>query len=227
MFTGIIQAVGSVAAMQPRGGDLRLRIDTGKLPLDDVALGDSICTNGVCLTVIELPGDGYWADVSVETLNFTTLGSLQAGSAVNLEKALTPHSRLGGHLVSGHVDGIGEVLRLSQDARSIRVVLRAPAQLAKYIAHKGSICVDGTSLTVNAVNGAEFDLNIIPQTMAETTFGQYRPGSRVNLEVDVIARYLERLMQGDAATTANGGGLSMDTLAENGFLGAATSSKKT
>ncbi len=219
MFTGIIQAVGSVAAMQSRGGDMRLRIHTGKLSLDDVVLGDSICTNGVCLTVIELPGDGYWADVSVETLNFTTLGDLQPGSAINLEKALTAHSRLGGHIVSGHVDGVGEVVSLSEDARSIRVVLRAPAQLARYIAHKGSICVDGTSLTVNAVNGAQFDLNIIPQTMTETIFGRYRPGSRVNLEVDVIARYLERLMQGDEAAIVKGGGLSMDTLAENGFLG--------
>jgi riboflavin synthase len=219
MFTGIIQAVGNVAAMQSRGGDMRLHIHTGKLPLEDVALGDSICTNGVCLTVIELPGDGYWADVSVETLNFTTLGSLQPGSSVNLEKALTANSRLGGHIVSGHVDGVGEVLSLSADARSIRVVLRAPAQLARYIAHKGSICVDGTSLTVNAVNGAQFELNIIPQTMAETIFGQYLPGSRVNLEVDVIARYLERLMQGDAGAVGTGGGLSMDTLAANGFLG--------
>jgi riboflavin synthase len=220
MFTGIIQAVGSVAAMQARGGDMRLRINTGKLSLDDVAPGDSICTNGVCLTVIELPGDGYWADVSLETLNFTTLADLQPGSPVNLEKALTPQSRLGGHIVSGHVDGVGVVVSLRQDARSIRVVLRAPAQLARYIAHKGSICVDGTSLTVNAVNGAEFDLNIIPQTMAETIFGQYHPGSRVNLEVDVIARYLERLMQGDAAAVSTPGDLSLDTLAENGYLGA-------
>ena len=219
MFTGIIQAVGNVAAMQSRGGDMRLRIHTGKLPLDDVALGDSICTNGACLTVIELPGDGYWADVSVETLNFTTLGDLKPGSQVNLEKALTPRSRLGGHIVSGHVDGVGEVVSLTEDARSIRVVLRAPDPLAKYIAHKGSICVDGTSLTVNAVNGAQFDLNIIPQTVAETIFGQYRPGSRVNLEVDVIARYLERLMQGDAAAVVSAGGLSLDALAENGFLG--------
>lgn len=216
MFTGIIQAVGTIAAMQPRGGDMRLRIATGALPLDDVALGDSICTNGVCLTVIELPGDGYWADVSVESLNFTTLGDLKVGSPVNLEKALTPQSRLGGHIVSGHVDGVGEVVSLREDARSIRVVLRAPAQLARYIAHKGSICVDGTSLTVNAVNGAEFDLNIIPQTMTETIFGQYQPGSRVNLEVDVIARYLERLLQGDAAASAQG--LSLDTLADNGFM---------
>ncbi|MDG2270757.1 MAG: riboflavin synthase [Halioglobus sp.] len=220
MFTGIIQAVGTVADMQARGGDMRLRIHTGKLSLDDVALGDSICTNGVCLTVIELPGDGYWADVSVESLNFTTLGDLKQGSVVNLEKALTPESRLGGHIVSGHVDGVGEVVSLSEDARSIRVVLRAPDTLARYIAHKGSICIDGTSLTVNAVKGAEFDLNIIPQTMAETVFGHYRVGSRVNLEVDVIARYLERLIQGDAAASPSAGALSMETLAENGFLGA-------
>ena len=219
MFTGIIQAVGTVVSMQPTGGDLRLRIETGQLSLDDVALGDSICTSGVCLTVIELPGDGYWADVSVETLDFTTLGALKPGSRVNLEKALTPASRLGGHIVSGHVDGVGEILGLQQDARSIRVEVGAPAELAKYIAHKGSICIDGTSLTVNAVTGNRFELNIIPQTMAETIFGEYRPGSRVNLEVDVIARYLERLVLGDAAADPEvGAGLSMEILADNGFL---------
>ena len=219
MFTGIIQAVGTVAAMQPSGGDLRLRIRTGKLSLDDVGLGDSICTNGVCLTVIELPGDGFWADVSVETLNFTTLGKLQPGARVNLEKALTPASRLGGHIVSGHVDGVGQVVSLTEDARSTRVELRAPEALAKYIAHKGSICVDGTSLTVNAVNGARFELNIIPQTMAETIFGEYHPDTAVNLEVDVIARYLERLVLGDAAADPEAGsGLSLETLADNGFL---------
>lgn len=217
MFTGIIQAVGEVAAMQPSGGDLRLRIRTGDLDLADVALGDSICTNGVCLTVIELPGDGYWADVSVESLNFTTLGQLSVGSAVNLEKAMLPTSRLGGHIVSGHVDGVGEVVSINDDARSKRFVLRAPEALARYIAHKGSICVDGTSLTVNAVDGAEFDLNIIPQTMAETIFGTYQSGSRVNLEVDVIARYLERLVQGEAAAQPGAQGLTLDTLAENGF----------
>ncbi|MFT5710297.1 MAG: riboflavin synthase [Halioglobus sp.] len=220
MFTGIIQAVGEVAAMQNRGGDLRLRVNTGKLSLDDVSLGDSICTNGVCLTVIELPGDGYWADVSVETLNFTTLGKLESGSRLNLEKALTATDRLGGHIVSGHVDGVGEVVSLEEDARSIRFVMRAPDALAKYIAHKGSICIDGTSLTVNTVSGAEFEINIIPQTMAETVFGQYRPGSKVNLEVDVIARYLERLMLGDnAASSSVNAGLSMSTLAESGYLG--------
>ena len=220
MFTGIIQAIGEVSAVQDSGGDIRLRINTGKLSLIDVGLGDSICTNGTCLTVTELPGDGYWADVSVETLNFTTLGKLQTGSRVNLEKALTATDRLGGHIVSGHVDGVGEVVSLQEDARSIRFVIRAPDGLAKYIAHKGSICIDGTSLTVNAVNGAEFELNIIPQTMSETIFGQYRPGSAINLEVDVIARYLERLMLGEkAADPGTTSGLSMKTLAEAGFLG--------
>jgi riboflavin synthase len=219
MFTGIIQAVGTVVAMQPTGGDLRLRVETGQLSLDDVAMGDSICTNGACLTVIELPGDGYWADVSVETLDFTTLGALQPGSRVNLEKALTPASRLGGHIVSGHVDGVGEIVGLQEDARSIRVEVSAPKELAKYIAHKGSICIDGISLTVNAVTGKRFELNIIPQTMAETIFSEYRAGSRVNLEVDVIARYLERLLLGDAAADATvAAGLSMETLADNGFL---------
>ncbi|MCL4110159.1 UNVERIFIED_CONTAM: hypothetical protein GTU68_026679 [Idotea baltica] len=218
MFTGIIEAVGEIAALEKTGGDVRLRILTGKLSLDDVSAGDSICTSGVCLTVVELPGDGYWADVSVESLNFTTLGNLKVGSAVNLEKALTATDRLGGHIVSGHVDGVGEVVSIEKDARSIRYVMRAPPALAKYIAHKGSICIDGTSLTVNAVNGADFELNIIPQTMLETVFGGYVVGTKVNLEVDVIARYLERLIQGDAAAAAGSAGLTMDTLAESGFL---------
>ncbi len=219
MFTGIIQAVGEIVALEPSGGDIRLRVSTGKLPLEDVGIGDSIATNGVCLTVTELPGDGYWADVSVETLNFTTLSALKSGSRVNLEKAMTPASRLGGHIVSGHVDGVGEIVSLQEDARSWRVVVRAPAALARYIAHKGSICVDGTSLTVNAVNGAEFDLNIIPQTMAETVFGSYSAGTRVNLEVDVIARYLERLVLGEDAADPKAPAISMSMLAENGFLG--------
>ena len=217
MFTGIIQAVGTVAAQQPSGGDLRLRIHTGKLPLEGVAIGDSIATNGVCLTATELPGDGFWADVSRESLDLTTLGDLAVGSPVNLEKSLTPESSLGGHIVSGHVDGMGEIVKLYEDGRSWRVEVRAPDELARYIAHKGSICIDGTSLTVNSVDGAVFNLNIIPQTMAETVFGNYKVGSRVNLEVDVIARYLERLLQGDAAAKP-GGGVELSLLAENGYL---------
>jgi riboflavin synthase len=218
VFTGIIEAVGEIADMQAQGGDMRLRIRTGKLDLGDVKVGDSICTSGCCLTVTELPGDGYWCDVSNESLAFTTLGGLATGAKVNLEKSLTPESRLGGHIVSGHVDGVGEVVSFADDGRSVRWVIRAPAELAKYIAHKGSICIDGTSLTVNAVNGTDFDLNIIPQTTLETIFSTYKVGTRVNLEVDVIARYLERLLQGDGAANPNGGGISESLLAEHGFL---------
>ena len=202
MFTGIIEAVGEIVACEPRGGDLRLRVKTFGLDLAGISLGDSIATNGVCLTVIELPGDGYVADVSSETLANTTIGDWQAGTPVNLERALTPSSRLGGHLVSGHVDAVGEVLSRHPDARSERFRLRAPDSLAKYIAHKGSITVDGTSLTVNRVEGAEFELNIVPHTLEHTVMGTYVPGSRVNLEVDLVARYLERLLLGDKAAEA-------------------------
>jgi riboflavin synthase len=153
MFTGIIQAVGEIAALEPKGGDLRLRVRTGKLDLGDVRLGDSIAVSGVCLTAVELPGDGFWADVSGETLAHTVIGELKPGARVNLEKALLPTTRLGGHLVSGHVDGVGEVIERKRDARSERFRIRAPGELARYIAHKGSICVDGVSLTVNAVDG--------------------------------------------------------------------------
>ena len=218
MFTGIIEAVGDIVAVQPSGGDLRLRIKTNDLDLGDVALGDSIATNGVCLTVVELPGDGYWADVSVETLDYTTLRQWQVGMPVNLEKALTPQTRLGGHMVSGHVDGVGEVVSRHRDARSERFRIKAPAELAKYIAHKGSITVDGTSLTVNAVDGAEFELNIVPHTIERTVIGSYQAGSKVNLEVDVIARYLERLLLGDkAAEPSASKGIDLAFLAENGF----------
>lgn len=202
MFTGIIEAVGEIVACEPRGGDVRLRVKTNDLDLTGVQLGDSIATNGVCLTVVELPGDGYVADVSSESLALTTIGQWSAGTPVNLERALTPDSRLGGHLVSGHVDDVGEVLSRSPDARSERFRLRAPKHLAKYIAHKGSITVDGTSLTVNQVEGAEFELNIVPHTLEKTVMGTYQPGTRVNLEVDVISRYLERLLLGDKAAEA-------------------------
>lgn len=216
MFTGIIQAVGEIAALEPKGGDLRLRVRTGRLDLGDVRPGDSIAVSGVCLTAVELPGDGFWADVSGETRAHTVLGDLKAGARVNLEKALLPTTRLGGHLVSGHVDGVGEVIERKRDARSERFRIRAPQALARYIAHKGSICVDGVSLTVNAVEGSVFELNIVPHTLAETTLDEYRPGRRVNLEVDLIARYLERLLLGDAA--AEGGrGITLDFLRAHGF----------
>ena len=195
MFTGIIQAVGRVAAIEAGALDVRLRIETGKLPLDGVALGDSIATSGVCLTVTELPGDGYWADVSPETLSLTTLGRKAVGDPVNLETSLTLNTSLGGHLVSGHVDGVGAIEAIEEEARFWRVRVAAPENLARYVAMKGSICVDGTSLTVNKVDGRRFELTIIPQTWEETVFSDYEVGSAVNLEVDVIARYLERLMQ--------------------------------
>jgi len=195
VFTGIIQSIGRIAAIEGDQQDIRLRIETGKLPLENVALGDSIATSGVCLTVTELPGDGYWADVSPETLALTTLGQKAVGARVNLEASLTLNTPLGGHLVSGHVDGVGRVASIVEDARFWRVSIDAPANLARYIAIKGSICVDGTSLTVNQVSGTRFELTIIPQTWEETVFSDYEEGSAVNLEVDVIARYLERLMQ--------------------------------
>jgi riboflavin synthase len=217
MFTGIIQAVGQVRERQLRGGDARLHIACDKLDMSDVALGDSIAVNGVCLTAVEFDAHSFSADVSGETLSRTTLGNLKVGTAVNLEKALTPSTRLGGHLVSGHVDGVGEVLKRWSDARSERFLLRAPAQLAKYIAQKGSICVDGISLTVNSVSGSEFELNIVPHTLQETTMAQYAPGYEVNLEVDIIARYLERLLLGDEAATP-GEGVTRALLAEHGFI---------
>jgi len=216
MFTGIIQSIGKISQIQPKGGDFRLTLQTGKLPLGGAQLGDSIAVSGVCLTAIEL-GDGWFsADVSRETLSRTTLGDLKPGSRVNLELALTPTTRLGGHIVSGHVDGVGEVVQRSADARSVRFVIEAPAPLAKYIAEKGSICVDGVSLTVNAVDGKRFDLNIVPHTLAETTIEDYQPGRKVNLEVDLLARYLERLLLGEKAAQA--GNVTEELLARAGFI---------
>ncbi len=218
MFTGIIESIGSIRSLNPKGGDVRVYVETGKLDLADVKLGDSIAVNGVCLTAVELPGDGFWADVSRETLDCTAFHELKAGSRVNLEKALTPSSRLGGHLVSGHVDGVGEIVSREENARAIQFRVRAPKELAKYIAHKGSITVDGTSLTVNAVDGAEFELTIVPHTLAETIMADYRAGRKVNLEVDLLARYLERLLLGDKAAEPSAGGISESFLAANGYL---------
>ena len=218
MFTGIIEAIGTIRALSPKGGDVRVYVETGKLDLADVKLGDSIAVNGVCLTAVELPGDGFWADVSRETLARTAFIDLKTGSKVNLEKALTPSSRLGGHLVSGHVDGVGEILKREDNARDIQFTVCAPRELAKYIALKGSITVDGTSLTVNAVNGAEFELTIVPHTLIETIMADYRPGRQVNLEVDLLARYLERLLLGDKAAEPTASGISESFLAEHGYL---------
>ncbi|MCR6652491.1 MAG: riboflavin synthase [Cellvibrionaceae bacterium] len=217
MFTGIIETTGTVVEVKSIGGDVRLTVRAAGLDWHQVQLGDSIATNGICLTVVEKLGDGFRADVSRETLSLTTLGDWRPGTAVNLEQALTPRSRLGGHIVSGHVDGIGEIVSRQGDARSERFQVRAPDVLAKYIAHKGSVTVDGTSLTVNAVKGAVFDLNIVPHTLKETVIQHYQVGTRVNLEVDVIARYLERLLMGDKAAQPDSSGITAAFLAENGF----------
>lgn len=216
MFTGIIEAVGRIEKIEPCGGDLRLEIRTGSLDLGDVQLGDSIACNGVCLTATRLTGEGFWADVSQESLANTTIAEWKSGDGLNLEKALMATSRLGGHLVSGHVDGVGEVLERYSDARSERFVISAPAELAKYIARKGSITVDGTSLTVNEVDGAKFELNIVPHTLQHTIMGEYQPGRRVNLEVDLVARYLERLLTA-GREDGEKSSISLEFLAQHGF----------
>jgi riboflavin synthase len=218
MFTGIIESIGTITAAEKKAGDVRLTISTGKLDMSDVQLGDSIAVNGVCLTAVEFDKASFVADVSNETLQHSATGKLQQGSEVNLEKALTPTTRLGGHLVSGHVDGVGHVISREDDARSVRFVIKAPNELAKYIAHKGSVTVDGISLTVNKVDGAEFELNIVPHTLQETVIRNYQPGTEVNLEVDLIARYLERLLLGDKAADKKSDGISIGFLAENGFI---------
>jgi len=194
MFTGIIQSVGRIVRLEPRGGDVRLHVDTADLDLGDVQLGDSIAVSGVCLTAINLVARGFSADVSNETLSLTSLGALKAGDPVNLEKALRLVDRLGGHLVSGHVDGLGKVVAITPDGRSQRWTFEVPSGLSRYIAAKGSVCIDGTSLTVNQVEGHRYGVNLIPHTVEHTAFHARRVGDAVNIEVDVIARYVERLL---------------------------------
>lgn len=194
MFTGIVEAVGRVAQCEARGGDLRLRVAVGTLPFDDVRPGESIAVSGVCLTVVEFDRDGFVADVSNETLARTTLGALQPGTPVNLERAMRADTRFGGHVVAGHVDGTGRVASVGHDARSQRWRFEAPVTLLRYVAAKGSICVDGVSLTVNSVDARGFGVNLVPHTIAHTAFASTVPGDRVNLEVDLIARYVERLL---------------------------------
>ncbi|MCG6869557.1 MAG: riboflavin synthase [Gammaproteobacteria bacterium] len=219
MFTGIIEAVGRIGAVEPKSEDTRVRVEGGKLDLSGASLGDSIAVNGVCLTVTSMDAGGFWVDVSGETLSKTTFGGLRTGSAVNLEQALTPQSRLGGHLVSGHVDGIGHVTSRQPDGRSVRFTITVPDALAHYIATKGSVCLDGVSLTVNRVEGNAFDVNIIPHTLEETTLQDYQPGTRVNVEVDLLARYLERLLSRGSNTGAGGSGIDYELLAKHGFAG--------
>ncbi|MBD7955590.1 riboflavin synthase [Stenotrophomonas sp. Sa5BUN4] len=194
MFTGIIEGLGHLAARETLGGDVRFTFHVGSLPFDNVQLGESIAINGVCLTVIAFDAQTFQADASTETLGLTTLGKLAEGAVINLERAMRPTDRLGGHLVSGHVDGLGQVLSIHDDARAQRWRFAAPAALRRYIAKKGSICVDGVSLTVNEVDEEGFDVALIPHTVSHTAFSNTAVGSAVNLEIDLVARYVERLL---------------------------------
>lgn len=216
MFTGIIAALGRIEKIEPVGGDMRLHVGVGTLDMSDVQRGDSIAVNGVCLTAIAFDNKHFAADVSNETISLTSLQSLTAGSEVNLEKALLPTTRLGGHLVSGHVDGLAEVVSIKEESRSIKIVIRSQAELKHYIAMKGSVCIDGVSLTVNKITDADFTLNIVPHTQQQTIIKNYRPGTKVNLEVDLIARYLERLLLKEEVNT--GTGITLETLAKAGFV---------
>lgn len=222
MFTGIVQTVGQVRSMAPTGGDVTLTVQTNGLDMGDVQLGDSIAVNGICLTVTRFDAASFSADMSGETLRRTAAGQWRTGTPVNLEKALLPTTRLGGHLVSGHVDGIGEVITRRQDARSVYIEVKAPDELARYLAEKGSVTVDGVSLTINQVNGAVISLNLIPHTAERTNLDQWVIGAHVNLEVDVLARYLERLLLGERAAQSGKdhgtGGVTLQMLAEHGYL---------
>ena len=211
MFTGIIKAKGSITAMNERGGDVRLTVRSDGLPWGDYEIGESIAVNGVCLTAVVLHEDGFDTDVSLETLDVTALSSLGPGSDVNLEPAISLGERLGGHLVSGHVDCVGCVISRSNDARSVRLTVEIPSEYARYVAKKGSVCLDGVSLTINEVSGNSFDLNIIPHTAAVTIIGDYAVGSTINVEVDLLARYLERLISKDSD------GISLDFLKAHGY----------
>ena len=217
MFTGIILAVGKITRIEQKAGDVRLAIDTGKLSLADANLGDSIAVNGICLTAVELTEHGFVADVSNETLSRTNLKQAATGTPVNLELALTPQTRMGGHIVSGHVDGLATLVEKKPDGRSIRFKFKAPDELAKYIAEKGSICINGISLTINTAEGAVFSVNVVPHTLKETSLGFAAVGDKINLEVDLLARYMERLMKGEAAATCPASSITESFLRESGF----------
>ena len=212
MFTGIIEATGSISQMTPKGGDVQVRVNSGKLDLADVALGDSIATNGVCLTVVELFADGYAADVSNETIKHTGFANYKAGQKVNLEKAMLPTTRFGGHMVSGHVDTVSHITAIYDNGRAKDIWVELPNDVKKYIVKKGSITIDGISLTVNDVNESQFKLTIVPHTSGQTTLDTLSVGDRVNVEIDLIARYVEQLIG------AKDQGVSMDLLARTGFL---------
>ena len=216
MFTGIIEATGKLAAVVKRGNDISVTIDSAELDFSDVKLGDSIACNGVCLTVTHLGPHSFNADISSETLAHTLFGHYQTGQRINLEKAMLPTTRMGGHIVSGHVDGVSQVIKIEQSGRASNIWLSLPANLARYVAAKGSVTVDGISLTVNELNHDAFRLTIVPHTAAHTTIAALKAGSKVHLEVDLIARYLERLLSKDSAGVT--GGVSMALLSQRGFL---------
>ncbi|EGQ8136003.1 riboflavin synthase [Vibrio parahaemolyticus] len=216
MFTGIVEAVGKLTAITPKGEDITVTVEVGKLDMSDVKLGDSIATNGVCLTVIDFGSNYYCADLSLETLKKTGFANYQVGEKVNLEKAMLPTTRFGGHIVSGHVDGVGEIVERNQVGRAIEFWVAMPAEISKYVAEKGSITVDGISLTVNDLRKNAFKLTIVPHTCEETTIDQFQVGRKVNLEVDVLARYMERLLQGQQEEQPKSR-ITMDFLQQNGF----------
>jgi len=216
MFTGIIKAVGQVAELRPKGGDLRLVLRSPEFDWSAFESGESIAVNGVCLTAVDIRDDGFATDVSRETLQVTALGELSAGSPVNLEPSLALGERLGGHLVSGHVDCVARVVERHSDARSIRFDIELPADYARYVARKGSVCLDGVSLTVNAVSGRRFSVNIIPHTAGCTTLGGWQTGTRINVEVDMLMRYLERLMDSTSAADEDSG-LTREKLEAHGY----------
>lgn len=197
MFTGIVLAKGRLTAITEQGGDLELGIDAAGLDVARFAIGDSVCVQGVCLTVTRKDNSCFFADVSRETMAKTTLGALATGSTVNLEPSLRAGDALGGHLVSGHVDAVGHLVRIEPDGRSWRLEFELPSALVRFVAPKGSICLNGVSLTVNSAEGRRFDVNIIPHTHAVTTLGELRVGDGVNIEIDVVARYLDRLVGGN------------------------------
>jgi riboflavin synthase len=218
MFTGIIESTGKITQIKPESGDYRLSVEVGKLSMQDVQLGDSIAVNGVCLTVIEFGASYFVADVSTETVEVTGFRHYKSGQIVNLEKAMLPTTRMGGHLVSGHVDGIGKIIERFDSARSVRFVIEAPKDIQHYIAAKGSITVDGVSLTVNKIDRNRFELNIVPHTLEETSMNNFKVGTQVNLEIDIIARYVERLLNGQADTGAKSQPVTLASLAQAGFL---------
>lgn len=217
MFTGIVEAVGTLTAITPKGEDITISVNSGKLDMSDVKLGDSIATNGVCLTVVAFDSHSYSADLSLETLKKSGFADYKVGDKVNLEKAMLPTTRFGGHIVSGHVDGVGEIVERNQVGRAIEFWVAMPAELSKYVAEKGSMTVDGISLTVNDLRKNAFKLTIVPHTTQETTIDHFQVGRKVNLEVDVLARYLERLLHGGREEQPAESRITMEFLQQNGF----------